>query len=222
MSKYQNGKIYKITCDDNDLVYYGSTYSKLTKRLCEHKSSYKNFLKGGSCNWLASFDIVKYVTCKIELVEDFPCNSKYELYERERFFIENNECNNKKTPNTTINCTPEEYHRKYYIKNTEKINKLNNKWKQDNKESYKSQQKKYRELNKEQINKRTNRKIKCECGDISFICNLSRHKKSTRHKYFVEHGKLPDVVDNMTCTCGATFQKSALIRHLKTKKHLDG
>ena len=25
---YRNGKIYKITCDDNDLVYYGSTTTK--------------------------------------------------------------------------------------------------------------------------------------------------------------------------------------------------
>jgi len=42
MPDYSKSKIYKLICDDPELVYYGSTTQKyLSSRLCEHKK--KNF-----------------------------------------------------------------------------------------------------------------------------------------------------------------------------------
>lgn len=42
-NKYQEGKIYKITCEEDvSKVYIGSTYQKLAYRLKEHINAYQN------------------------------------------------------------------------------------------------------------------------------------------------------------------------------------
>ena len=41
------------------------------------------------------FDKFGFENCKIELVENFPCNSKEELTKREGFYIQSNDCVNK-------------------------------------------------------------------------------------------------------------------------------
>ena len=97
MNKYNRGKIYKITCSENDLVYYGSTTKTLKIRLSKHKSAYKLYLEERH-NYMTSFEIMKYASAKIELVEDYPCNTKKELLEKERFYIENNICCNSDIP----------------------------------------------------------------------------------------------------------------------------
>ena len=86
---YEAGKIYKIYCDENDEVYYGSTKQELYMRLRQHKS-----LKYVSRN------IMKH-TYHIELVEDYPCNNRKELELRERYYIENNKCVNTYIPMRT-------------------------------------------------------------------------------------------------------------------------
>ena len=45
-SKYQKSKIYKLVSNSSELVYYGSTYTKLSKRLSGHKTAYKRYLNG--------------------------------------------------------------------------------------------------------------------------------------------------------------------------------
>jgi len=51
----------------------------------------KPFLR--SVNYI--FDRFGFENCKIELVENVPCNSKEELTKREGFYIQNNQCVNK-------------------------------------------------------------------------------------------------------------------------------
>ena len=45
MPNYQNGKIYKIINDENDLVYYGSTTVPLWQRIGNHRKQYKSYLE---------------------------------------------------------------------------------------------------------------------------------------------------------------------------------
>jgi len=78
MNKYQNGKIYKLVCDNTPIVYYGSTIQKLSERLAIHKY-YK------SCSSRELFDKGNVT---IHLIEDYPCNSRKELEARERIYIE--------------------------------------------------------------------------------------------------------------------------------------
>ena len=98
--KLNNAKIYQIKDNTNNNVYIGSTCKTLNERLSVHKSSYKRFLKGLHNN-TRSFDIIKNNDYKIELLEKCKIKTKEELHERERFFIQNNECVNKTIPGRT-------------------------------------------------------------------------------------------------------------------------
>ena len=97
-NKYQKGKIYMITDVAYQERYYGSTIEPLTKRMIHHKHKFfhldyedKPFFR--SVNYI--FDKFGFENCKIELVENFPCNSKEELTKREGFYIQSNDCVNK-------------------------------------------------------------------------------------------------------------------------------
>ena len=60
------GRIYKISSDQTDKVYYGSTTKTLNQRLSKHKKDYRQYLNG-NYHFVTSFDIVKFDDCKIEL-----------------------------------------------------------------------------------------------------------------------------------------------------------
>ena len=92
-NKYQNGKIYKIVDNTNGNVYYGSTQKKLNCRLSDHKYDYKRRDKENKVRM--SSKIICNGDFTMELVEDYPCNSRKELEERESYYINNYECINK-------------------------------------------------------------------------------------------------------------------------------
>tara|TARA_R110001592_G_scaffold346885_1_gene639753 strand:+ start:106 stop:558 length:453 start_codon:yes stop_codon:yes gene_type:complete len=119
MVNYQNGKIYKIYCDENDDIYYGSTTQELYMRLRQHKT-----LKYVSRNIMKN-------TYHIELVELYPCNNRIELETRERYYIENNKCVNNYIP-TRTKKEYEEQHRQQARERTKK-------WVEKNKEYAKKQ-----------------------------------------------------------------------------------
>jgi len=134
MVNYENGKIYKLVNDQLNLTYYGSSCNELRKRLNAHKTK----AKSKKCT---SYKLFESGEVKIYLVEKFSCNDKMELNQRERFYIENNECVNKNIP-----CrTPKEY----YDDNREKRLKNNKKWNELNKEKRKQYKKEYNNENKE-------------------------------------------------------------------------
>jgi hypothetical protein len=140
MPDYSKGKIYRLTCDDPDLIYYGSTVLTLPRRLAKHKchkncSSKKLFEVGG---------------VEIELVLECSCETKRELEEVEQTFIDNDECINKQRAFRT------ELEHKEWFKINRKygINETYTKYSQDyektdkRKEYKKEYNKKYRESKK--------------------------------------------------------------------------
>ena len=54
------GFIYRIYDNTNGNVYYGSTLQKVSQRISEHRSNYKQYLKGKHRNG-KSFGIIKIV-----------------------------------------------------------------------------------------------------------------------------------------------------------------
>ena len=154
MVNYQDGKIYKIVCDDKDLVYIGSTCEPtLARRLTKHKSSYRDWLKDNSKKYMTSFKVLEKNNFDIILVESCPCNSKDELHKRERHYIETIQCVNKYVPGRTI--------KEYYGINKDKIKEYReankDKIKEKNKEYYeanKDKKKEYDQANKDKINER--------------------------------------------------------------------
>jgi len=143
MDRYKNGKIYKIVDNTNENVYIGSTCEPtLARRLANHRRDYKEYLKGGS-NHTTSIKILENNDYSIVLLEEFPCETKDQLLARERFYIENNKCINKKIPNRT--------QKEYYEQNKDNIKEYYQEYYEQNKETIKKQTKEYRELNKDKI-----------------------------------------------------------------------
>jgi hypothetical protein len=94
MSDYSQGKIYTIRSYKCNDVYIGSTTQSLCKRLSQHKSHLKSFLKGKG-SYISSFGVICYEDAYIELLESYPCNTKEELNARETYYIRTMECCNK-------------------------------------------------------------------------------------------------------------------------------
>ncbi|MBC8307069.1 MAG: hypothetical protein H8E55_66330 [Pelagibacterales bacterium] len=135
MPDYTKGKIYKIYNDSMpNKCYYGSTIQPLSKRLSTHKKIYKD---------CTSKQLFEQKGAKIVLVENVICNNKEELEKRERFYIENNKCVNKKIPGRTK--------KEYYKDNKDKKKIINKKYRNDNKEKIALQKKQYSITNKEKI-----------------------------------------------------------------------
>lgn len=118
MNNYQNGKIYKIVNKQNDDIYIGSTYEKLSRRFSKHKHDFKRY-NNGTFHYISSFEIFKTNSAEIILIEDYPCNSKKELCDREAYYIREFNCVNKQIPNNNI----VEYKKNWWQLNKERINK---------------------------------------------------------------------------------------------------
>ena len=179
MVNYTNSKIYKITCNVTGLTYYGSTVNPLSKRMGEHRSNFKT--NRGTCKSklvLASGD---YDYC---LVEKWPCADKSELHQRERFYIESNECVNLMIPGRTqkeyYSDNKEEY-REYRSAHKEDAAKYDKKYYSDNKEKLLKQMKEYRAENKDELDAKAAVKITCCCGCLVSKRNIATHRKTQRH-----------------------------------------
>ena len=141
---YQKGKIYMIWSGDER--YYGSTTDTLSKRMVGHRGSYK--ANPGKTTAHKLFDTYGVENCKIELVEEFPCNSKDELLAREGVYIRENNCVNKVIPGRT----KAEYYAKWEQDNKEYLNEYRAKYRQDHKDHIKEYNAKYRQLKKNSTN----------------------------------------------------------------------
>ncbi len=152
-NKYQEGKIYKIVCNITSEIYIGSTIETLKERVRKHNVN-KNCV---------SRNIIERGDYKIELIKDYPCNSKYELEEEETKYIKNNKCINKNLPHRT--------QQQYLI---------------DNREIHNNKQKKFYQDNKEQIKIQKKEKVLCECGVLIRKSNILVHRKSLKHIKLLE------------------------------------
>ena len=158
MTEYKEGKIYKIT--GGDKVYYGSTRESLEMRMKKHLDTHK--YSSNKCSASKLFNEYGVDNCKIELIEEYPCDSRYELENREAYYIKSFPCVNICVPNRT-----------------------GQEWYNDNKEKIIDRVKEYYYENKKNVLERQNKKIQCECGIISSKGNMKRHKLSGRHTAFI-------------------------------------
>ena len=196
MVNYQNGKIYKIVDKTNNNIYIGSTTEKyLSQRLQKHIYCYKKYINPNKKQYyMTSFEIIKNNDFEILLLETYPCNNKYELEQRERYYIENNVCINKVIPTRThkewhkVYCENnkekiKEKKKEYYENNKDKIKEKNKEYYEKNKIQISKRDKKYYEKNKTEINEKRKEKVICDlCGtQVSKYC-LNRHKKSNKCK----------------------------------------
>ena len=157
--KYYNGKIYKITSEHTDDIYIGSTIQSLHTRLNEHKN---NKIKS-----IVSHKLFELGECKIELIEEYPCDNRQQLAKREGEHILNNKnCINKNISGRTK-------------KEGNRIDYLNKR------EHYLELARKNKIKNKEHIQAQYKEKFKCECGGHYTRYHKNRHLKTTKHIQFM-------------------------------------
>jgi hypothetical protein len=83
---YSSGKVYKITDIAYTKMYIGSTTQSLTKRFSTHKYNYNTWKNQKKGSWISSFELFDEFgvdNCKVELIENFSCNSREELHKKE-------------------------------------------------------------------------------------------------------------------------------------------
>ena len=159
MCDYSKGKIYSIRSHLTDDVYIGSTIETLAKRLFNHKRYYKQWLITKT-NYTTSYKIIEKdpENCYIELVENYPCNSKIELCRREGEIIRTTNCVNKNIAGRTK--------LEYYKENKEQMIEKQKQWYENNKE-------------------KLNQKYTCECGSTIRKNDKSQHEKTKKHQTFI-------------------------------------
>ena len=171
------GYIYKIYDNTNYNVYYGSTKQLVCKRIAEHRADYKKFLNKKK-NYCKSYDILKNGDYSYCVVEEVEYENKWELLNRERYYIENNECINKIIPYKS-NEEQKETMKLYYNNNKEYINNKKKINYENKKEHYLKYAENYRLEHKE--------KILCECGSNVLKLNIVNHKKTKKHITYINN-----------------------------------
>ena len=113
MSRYTNGKIYKLVNNADKEIYVGSTCLPLHKRFYKHKSDAKRTPDRKVYNHLLG---IGWDEVKIILIESFPCENKMELEKRERHYID------QLSPslNSVRPCVTEEERKKGQLKRDQK------------------------------------------------------------------------------------------------------
>ena len=188
---FSKGKLYKLVSDFTEQVYVGGTIQELSVRKSEHEKGCDRWInEKPNSPYVSSFELLKLGECRIELLENFPCNNRRELEERERYWIEHTpNCVNKVIPFRTAEEKRErmqKYNQKYdaenYILNKESISQSKKEYYILNKESISQSKKEYYILNKEKIRHRVIEKITCDCcGAIISRGNKSHHERTQKH-----------------------------------------
>jgi hypothetical protein len=193
MPNYQNGKIYTIRSFQTNDIYIGSTVEQLSKRFNKHKVKYNQWKKGTYRN-TTSFQILNYEDAYIELLENYPCNSKEELRMKEGEYQRKMDCVNKRIEGRT--------HKEY--RNSTEGKKVRNKYCEEHKEhlynkkkeynsradvkEYKKQKdKEYYQNNREQILENMKTKITCVCGITLRKSGIKRHERTKNHIRYIQN-----------------------------------
>ena len=162
-SKYQRGKIYKIVCNQCDETYVGSTCEpSLARRLSFHRSNSKKEKHKNTRLYKHVNEHGDWNNFKIVLIENYSCNSKEELLQREDYYQQQMKSN--------LN-TYKAYRSEEEIKQYNKQRRL------DHLEEYKQHDKQYYEANKEQI-KQYRDDVKAQKLYYCNICDIALSKPS--------------------------------------------
>ena len=148
--RYQHGKIYRLVCEDSHF-YIGSTVTSLEKRFGCHLYSIKHRMYDGKYAHLYTIPINEIY---IELVEQFPCETREQLRKRENDHIirykDHPLCLN------TYRAYREEddkkqYDAAYYRNNRESIKKAQQQYYEENREKILTYHVRYREEHPDRV-----------------------------------------------------------------------
>jgi len=198
MPDYSLGKIYMIypkvdNADDGD-VYYGSTVDTLSRRMSSHRTVKK-------CNSKLLFDKYGLENCFIELVEEYPCETKQQLNRKEGEYIRNHKCVNKNIAGRT--------HKEWYDDNSDKKKEYNKQRNIDNRD-------KIKELNKQNYVKNRNKILEYQ---KEYRTDNPDKIKEFKKQYYIENiDKIKELnKQKSNCPiCNKELTKINMTRHIKT------
>ena len=187
-NKYSKAKIYKIVDVNYEKCYIGSTVQPLAGRLGDHKKKFRLFLNQKH-HYVTSFVLFEdygIENCKIELIEEFPCDNVEQLLKREGEHIKANDCVNRclagRGSKDYYNDNREkivEKSRIHYIKNRELINERAKEDYRLNPAKYKERQIRY----KDKIHENNTKKGNCPiCNKEINFYGIPRHLRTVHRK----------------------------------------
>ena len=151
LSRYKKGKVYSIRSHNCPEYYVGSTCLSLADRLRSHCDGYKIYLKNNTSRFTKSYDILEKGDYYIELLEEYPCNSKAELERREGHYI-------REAKELAVNVRIAGRTRKEFsVDNGEKIAAYSRAYRAENPEAGLAYQNEYRAKNREAVNENQRR-----------------------------------------------------------------
>jgi len=224
---YHHGKIYKITCDDTCKIYIGSTILPIDDRLKKHKCDKKHYIDGKTYSHVcSSYPLLD--NCRIELIEEFKCETEKELKTREQYHIENSECVNLFRAIGMSIEEQREHSKEYREKNKEKISKRRKEYVEKNKEKVAEKQKEWREKNKEKIKARKHtyyekNKEKVSEKNKEYV-EKNKEKVKSRQKEYREKNKEKIKAHKgrvVICECGVSYTHRHTSRHKRSKHHIN-
>ena len=164
MTDYSKGKIYRLFDCDTGESYYGSTCLTLVVRLDGHRGDYQQWLKNNA-RYCTSYQILERNNYGIELMENYPCNSKEELRMREQFYLDTYE---------NINDT-RAYVSEEILK--QEARERANAYYHEHKEEIRAKAVYNPEKRKERLEKDKNTYIECECGETIKKTCIAKHRR---------------------------------------------
>ncbi|MDR3501742.1 MAG: GIY-YIG nuclease family protein [Legionella sp.] len=189
MTDYTQGKIYAIKSKNFEKYYIGSTCKPLNTRLKFHLENLEKY-QDGTHNYETSFDVLDKGKFRIELIEEYPCESRKELEKREGYHIKKHKedlVNRNIAGRTDKEYTEDnkerinEYKKKHYAENKDKINQYKKEWYLKNKQRLLAKGQMYYADKKEVINE----KIACGCGSTFSKQYATRHGNTKKHQEYL-------------------------------------
>ena len=221
MNKYRKSKIYKIVDVGYNKCYIGSTTETLSRRMARHRSNYNKHTEANDKKYERSmmlFDEFGVENCKIELIENYPCNSKDELFKREGHYIQQLDCVNRIQVGRT--------RKDYYNDNQEDILEKKKQYRQDNLARLKEKDRKYHEEHKEERNeyrKKYYEENKDELLD-KMKAYTENNKEALKEKWKKYYEENKEVIRERSkgktqCDCGGQYTRDNRAQHYRTQKH---
>ena len=170
-----HGKVYKLTSNETNNVYIGSTTISLCKRFHNHKYDVKR--NPG----LTSSTLFEYNDVKISCLYEGFFNNRNELYDMERHYIENE-------PNSLNKMIPRRTRKQYYWDNREIELAKTKEWRLNNLERERKNERERKRCNKDITNAKRNvvrnaqESIYCDiCGGCYKPHNKLVHERTKKH-----------------------------------------
>lgn len=180
-SAYSKGKIYRIKSIEGDAEYIGSTTRELKLRYDNHKSAFGLFLKGSSTKYCYSYEVLKYDDHVVELIEEYPCDTKKLLREREGYYIRISKTEGINVGQHIAGRSIREWIDDNYGLQSEKWRQ----YREKHKDEISVKNKSYREKNKTEINKK--RKIYRETHKDDIREKDRKYREKNREKILQQH-----------------------------------